>query len=69
MDQQLKAEMSRHNQLTSGYINYFRQEQVGLSKYIQEQSINYTKINYVLCDVNKIADLQTKHLSEGYVYA
>ena len=72
MDKQLKNLMKTPQNSkapTLGYIRKFRLEEVGLPRYLQEMSINYTKINYVLCNSNKIADLSQKHLTLDYVYS
>lgn len=71
MDIQLKNLMKNHNNKYSapGQIIKFRLDNVGITRYLQETSINYTKISYVLCNINKIADLSQKHLSIDYVYS
>ena len=39
------------------FKNYFIQE-IGLDLYTQQREINYTQINYVSCNLEKIPDLQ-----------
>ena len=48
-----------NNRITFQNLDYFRNyfvKEVGIDSYIQQKEINYTQINYVSCNLDKIVD-------------